>query len=120
VITDDRMPYISGMDFLRQVHTRHPQLPVILASPMTQQHRRCRRSADPSLLFESHMIQAGSWRPFSGPSKHRGRTSLRPQREQKTGPRGLRVISKAFGFLVECPGQKSCRQGRRLYACGRP
>ena len=32
VITDDRMPHLNGADFLKQVHTRHPQLPVILAS----------------------------------------------------------------------------------------
>ena len=32
VITDDRMPHLSGMDFLKQVQARHPRLPVILAS----------------------------------------------------------------------------------------
>ena len=32
VVTDDRMPQLSGMDFLKQVQARHPRLPVILAS----------------------------------------------------------------------------------------
>ena len=32
VITDDRMPQFNCTDFLKQVHTRHPCLPVILAS----------------------------------------------------------------------------------------
>ncbi len=32
VITDDRMPHLSGIDLLKQVQSRHPRLPVILAS----------------------------------------------------------------------------------------
>jgi len=32
VITDDRMPQLNGVDFLKQVRVRHPGLPVILAS----------------------------------------------------------------------------------------
>jgi len=31
VITDDRMPHLSGIDFLGQLQSRHPRLPIILA-----------------------------------------------------------------------------------------
>lgn len=32
LITDDRMPHLNDTNFLEQVQTRHPQLPVIVAS----------------------------------------------------------------------------------------
>ncbi|HKT36458.1 MAG TPA: response regulator [Nitrospira sp.] len=38
VITDDRMPQLSGVDFLKQIQARHPKLPVILASTDIQEY----------------------------------------------------------------------------------
>ena len=38
VITDDRMPQLSGVDFLKQIQARHPRLPVILASTDIQEY----------------------------------------------------------------------------------
>ena len=38
VITDDRMPQLSGLDFLKQVLARHPRVPVIFAATEVQEH----------------------------------------------------------------------------------
>jgi DNA-binding NtrC family response regulator len=32
VITDYRMPFLNGVELLRQIHLLYPQIPVILAS----------------------------------------------------------------------------------------
>jgi len=32
VITDYRMPFLNGIELLRQIHIQYPQIPVILAS----------------------------------------------------------------------------------------
>jgi DNA-binding NtrC family response regulator len=52
VITDDRMPYLSVTDFLAQVHTRHPHVPVILASA-TGEAPRAQAENRPALRFHS-------------------------------------------------------------------
>jgi two-component system response regulator AtoC len=38
VITDDRMPQLSGIEFLKQVRARHPRIPVILTATEIQEH----------------------------------------------------------------------------------
>ena len=38
VITDDRMPQLSGIEFLKQIQARHPRLPVILTANEIQEH----------------------------------------------------------------------------------
>jgi DNA-binding NtrC family response regulator len=38
VITDDRMPSLNGMEFLKQVQARHPRIPVILTATEIQEH----------------------------------------------------------------------------------
>jgi DNA-binding NtrC family response regulator len=63
VITDYRMPFLNGIELLRQIHTHYPQMPVLLASgtfpvPDELSQSDCRPFAwlrkpyDPSLLLK--------------------------------------------------------------------